>query len=203
MAKDDLTNQRFGRLTVLGDVRKRTKNGKVLWHCLCKCGTVTFVRGDHLKNGEITSCGCLNEEKKRERYKDLSDTETDNFKVIDRAYSKNQRVYWNCICKSCGNHVELQSNQIARYVSCGCKQNRSTKERMAEISDPESLKTTRPTAKSSTGVRGVYFNRRKGSYQAFINVDKKPKYLGTSKSFEKAVALRKAAEEEYGYHDKE
>lgn len=203
MVKDDLTNQRFGRLTVLGDVRERTKNGKVLWHCLCECGTVTFVRGDHLKNGKISSCGCLNEEKKRERYKDLSNTETDNFKIIDRAYSKNQRVYWNCICKHCGNHVELQSNQIARYLSCGCKQNRSTKERMAEISDPESLKTTRPTAKSSTGVRGVYFNKRKGSYQAFINVDKKPKYLGSSKSFEKAVALRKAAEEEYGYHDKE
>lgn len=203
MAKDDLTNQHFGRLTVLGDVGKRTRRGRVLWHCLCECGTVTFVRGDHLKNGKISSCGCLNEEKKRERYKDLSNTETDNFKVIDRAYSKNQRVYWNCICKHCGNHAELQSNQIERYSSCGCKRNRSTKERMAEISDPESLKSTRPTAKSSTGVRGVYFNKRKGSYQAFINVDKKPKYLGSSKNFEKAVALRKAAEEEYGYHDKE
>ena len=74
---------------------------------------------------------------------------------------------------------------------------------MDAIRDPESLKTTRPTAKSSTGVRGVYFNKGKGSYQAFINVDKKPKYLGSSKDFEKAVALRKAAEEEYGYHDKE
>lgn len=202
MVKDDLTNQRFGRLTVLGDVRKRTKNGKVLWHCLCECGTVTFVRGDHLKNGKITSCGCLNEEKKRERFKDLTSTETDDFKVIDRAYSKDQRVYWNCICKHCGNHVELQSNQIERYSSCGCKRNCSSKERMAEISDPDSLRTNKPTAKSTTGVRGVYFNKRKGSYQAFINVDKKPKYLGTSKNFEKAVALRKAAEEEYGYHDK-
>ena len=202
MVKDDLINQHFGRLTVLGDVGKRTDRGRVLWHCLCECGTVTFVRGDHLKNGKISSCGCLNEEKKRERYRDLSNTETDNFKVIDRAYSKNQRVYWNCICKFCGNHVELQSNQIARYLSCGCKQNRSTKERMAEISDPDSLRTNKPTAKSSTGVRGVYFNKRKGSYQAFINVDKRPKYLGSSKNFEKAVALRKAAEEEYGYHDK-
>ncbi|WP_314479420.1 hypothetical protein [Streptococcus cristatus] len=74
---------------------------------------------------------------------------------------------------------------------------------MAEISDPDSLRTNKPTAKSTTGVRGVYFNKRKGSYQAFINVDKKPKYLGSSKSFEKAVALRKEAEEEYGYRDKE
>ena len=197
MNKLDLTGNIFGRLTVLGDVRKRTKNGKVLWHCLCECGTVTFVRGDHLKSGKINSCGCLNEEKKHERFKDLSNTETDNFKIIDRAYSKNQRVYWNCICKNCGNHVELQSNQIDRYSSCGCKQNRSSKERMAEIRDSESLKTDKPTAKSTTGVRGVYFNKRKESYQAFINVDKKTKYLGSSKDFKTAVALRQKAEKEF------
>lgn len=202
MAKDDLTNQRFDRLTVLGDVGKRTGRGRVLWHCLCECGTVAFVRGDHLKNGEIGSCGCLNEEKKRERFKDLTGTETDNFKVIDRAYSKDQRVYWNCICKHCDNHVELQSNQIDRYSSCGCKRNRSTKERMAEISDPDSLRINKPTAKSTTGVRGVYFNKQKGSYQAFINVDKKPKYLGSSKSLEEAARMRREAEKEYGYHDK-
>lgn len=197
MNKLDLTGNIFGRLTVLGDVRKRTKNGKVLWHCLCECGTVTFVRGDHLLNGKISSCGCLNEEKKHDRFKDLSNTETDNFKIIDRAYSKNQRVYWNCICKNCGNHVELQSNQIDRYSSCGCKQNRSSKERMAEIRDPEALKTDKPTAKSTTGVRGVYFNKRKKSYQAFINVDKKTKYLGSSKDFKTAVALRQKAEKEF------
>lgn len=197
--KLDLTGNTYGRLTVLGDVGKRTKNGKVLWHCLCECGRVTFVRGDHLKNGEIRSCGCLNEEKNHKRFKDLSNTETDNFKVIDRAYSKNKRVYWNCICKHCGNHIELQSNQIERYSSCGCKHNRSTKERMAEISDPESLKTNKPTAKSTTGVRGVYFNKRKNRYQVFINVDKKTKYLGSYASLEEATKIRREAEEEFGY----
>ena len=199
MVKDYLTSQFFGRLTVLGDVGKRTKNGKVLWHCLCECGTVTFVRTDHLKNGSITSCGCLNEEKKRERFKDLTGSETDNFKIVDRAYSKNQRVYWNCICKHCGNHIELQSNQIERYSSCGCKQNRSTKERMAEISDSESLKTNKPTVRSTTGVRGVYFNKRKKKYQIFINVDKKTTYLGSSVDLNDAAAIRRNAEIDYGY----
>ena len=203
MVKDDLTNQHFGRLTVLGDVGKRTKNSKVLWHCLCECGTVTFVRTDHLKDGSVVSCGCLNDEKKQERFKDLSGSETDNFKVIDRAYSKNQRVYWNCICKHCGNHIELQSNQIARYLSCGCKHNRSTKERMAEISDPESLKTTKPTVKSTTGVRGVYYNKRKKRYVAYINVDKKSKYLGSSVDLKEAAEIRRKAEIEYGYKQKQ
>lgn len=203
MVKDDLINQRFGRLTVLGDVGKRTGRGRILWHCLCECGTVTFVQGDHLKNGRVRSCGCLNDEKRHERFKDLTNTDTENFKVIDRAYSKNQRVYWNCICKHCGNHIELQSNQIERYSSCGCKHNRSTKERMAEIRDPESLKTTKPTAKSTTGVRGVYFNKRKKRYQVFINADKKTKYLGSYDSLEEATKIRREAEIEYGYKQKQ
>ena len=199
MKKDDLTRNVYGRLTVLGDDGTRAKSGKVLWHCLCECGNTTHVRADHLKNGSVVSCGCLSDEKKHERFKDLTNTETDNFKVIDRAYSKNQRVYWNCVCKHCGNHTELQSNQIERYSSCGCKQNRGTKERMAEISDPESLKTNKPTAKSTTGVRGVYFNKRKNRYQAFINVDKKTKYLGSYTSLEEATKIRREAEIEHGY----
>ncbi|ORJ32112.1 hypothetical protein ATE37_01995 [Streptococcus oralis subsp. tigurinus] len=203
MVKDNLTNQHFGRLTVLGDVGKRNGRGRVLWHCLCECGRVTFVQGDHLKNGRIRSCGCLNDEKRHERFKDLTNTETDNFKVIDRAYSKNQRVYWNCICKHCGNHIELQSNQIERYSSCGCKHNRSSKERMAEISNPESLKTNKPTAKSTTGVRGVYYNKRKKRYVAYINVDKKSKYLGSSVDLKEATDIRRKAEIEYGYKQKQ
>lgn len=197
--KLDLTGNTYGRLTVLGDDGTRTKSGKVLLNCLCECGNKTYVRADHLKNGSVVSCGCLNNEKKHERFKDLTNTETDNFKVIDRAYTKNQRVYWNCICKHCGNQIELQSNQIDRYSSCGCKHNRSTKERMAEIRDPESLKTSKPTAKSTTGVRGVYFNKRKKRYQVFINVDKRPKYLGSYTSLEEATKIRREAEEEFGY----
>ena len=200
--KLDLTGNTYGRLTVLGDDGTRTKSGKVLLNCLCECGNKTYVRADHLKNGSVVSCGCLNNEKKHERFKDLTNTETDNFKVIDRAYTKNQRVYWNCICKHCGNQIELQSNQIDRYSSCGCKHNRSTKERMAEIRDPESLKTSKPTAKSTTGVRGVYFNKRKNRYQAFINVDKKPKYLGSFASLEEATKIRREAEIEFGYKQK-
>lgn len=197
--KLDLTGNTYGRLTVLGDDGTRTKSGKVLWHCLCECGNTTHVRADHLKNGSVVSCGCLNAEKKHEHFKNLTGTETDNFKVIDRAFSKNSRIYWNCICKHCGNHIELQSNQIERYLGCGCKQNRSTKERMDEIRDSESLKSTKPTAKSTTGVRGVYFNKRKNRYQAFINVDKKTKYLGSYTSLEEATKIRREAEIEHGY----
>lgn len=197
--RENIIGQRFNRLVVIEDDGTRSSKGDIKWLCQCDCGNLYHALGYRLKNGLTKSCGCLNDEKKHERFKDLSSTETDNFKIIDRAYSKNQRVWWNCICKHCGNHIELHSNQIERYSSCGCKRNRSSKERMAEISDPESLKTNKPTAKSTTGVRGVYYNKRKKRYVAYINVDKKSKYLGSSVDLNKAAAIRREAEIEHGY----
>lgn len=196
MKKNELDGKTYGRLTVLRDDGSRTKSGRVLWLCKCSCGNKVHVQSQNLKNGRTKSCGCLNDEKKRERFKDLSGTETNNFKIIDRAYSKNQRVWWNCICKHCGKSVILNNNLIGHQTSCGCLRGAS-KDHMDSIRDPESLKSTKPTAKSTTGVRGVYFNKRKGNYQAFINVNKKPKYLGSSKDFRKAVALRREAEREF------
>lgn len=194
--KENIIGQRFNRLVVIEDDGTRSAKGEIRWLCQCDCGNLYHALGYRLRNGRTKSCGCLNDERRRERFKDLSGTETDNFKIIDRAYSKNQRVWWNCICKHCGNELILSNNDINHYTSCGCLRGAS-KDYMNSIRDPESLKSTKPTAKSTTGVRGVYFNKRKGSYQAFINVDKKPKYLGSSKDFRKAVALRREAEREF------
>ncbi|MBZ2138955.1 AP2 domain-containing protein [Streptococcus gordonii] len=194
--REDIIGQRFNRLVVIEDDGTRSAKGEIKWLCQCDCGNLYHALGYRLRNGRTKSCGCLNDERRRERFKDLSGTETDNFKIIDRAYSKNQRVWWNCICRHCGNELILSNNDINHYTSCGCLRGAS-KDYMDSIRDPESLKSTKPTAKSTTGVRGVYFNKRKGSYQAFINVDKKQKYLGSSKDFRKAVSLRKNAEKEF------
>lgn len=194
--RDNIIGQRFNRLVVIEDDGTRSSKGEIKWLCQCDCGNLYHALGYRLRNGRTKSCGCLNDEKRHKRFKDLSGTETDNFRIINRAYSKNQRVWWNCICKHCGKSVILNNNLIGHQTSCGCRRGAS-KGYMDSIRDPESLKSTKPTAKSTTGVRGVYFNKRKGSYQAFINVDKKPKYLGSSKDFRKAVALRKEAEKEF------
>lgn len=54
---EDLTGQKFGRLTVLG---KSEKSGRRLyWDCLCDCGKRIVVKGDHLRQRNQLSCGCL------------------------------------------------------------------------------------------------------------------------------------------------
>lgn len=53
----DYTDQRFGKLLVMGYSHSIAKRGPV-YRCLCDCGTETLVRGDQLKDGHTKSCGC-------------------------------------------------------------------------------------------------------------------------------------------------
>lgn len=56
----DLTGQRFGKLTVVGDSgRRRAAQGGILWTCRCDCGQEKAVRQDALTGGRTTSCGCV------------------------------------------------------------------------------------------------------------------------------------------------
>lgn len=57
----DLTGKRFGKLTVVSfDHRKGTR---AYWKCVCDCGGNRIVGIDHLKNGDIVDCGCVNRKK--------------------------------------------------------------------------------------------------------------------------------------------
>ena len=58
----DLIEQRFGRLTVLFLVNKRTRDGRVQWFCQCDCGNTCQVTTQNLRNGHTKSCGCLQKE---------------------------------------------------------------------------------------------------------------------------------------------
>ncbi len=55
----DLRDQRFGRITVLRATDQRTKQGNVIWECLCDCGNIAFVSTCSLKGKNTQSCGCL------------------------------------------------------------------------------------------------------------------------------------------------
>jgi hypothetical protein len=58
--KNDLTNRKFGRLTVVKRIFS-LRNGSVLWDCLCDCGKTVRASTRHLnrKNNTVKSCGCL------------------------------------------------------------------------------------------------------------------------------------------------
>lgn len=53
----DLIGQRFEKLIVLKFDKIISKS--IYWLCECDCGKIKSIRGSHLKQGKIRSCGCL------------------------------------------------------------------------------------------------------------------------------------------------
>lgn len=61
MKPNDLSGQKFGRLTVIKRAQN-IKNKRVNWKCFCECGATTITTGDRLSRGITKSCGCLAKE---------------------------------------------------------------------------------------------------------------------------------------------
>lgn len=91
----DLTNQKFGRLTVIGRAPNRGKN--TMWYCKCECGNISIVNGGHLKNGHTQSCGCYRREVSSAIHKTHGLSDNPLYSVwntmIQRCYNPNQKSY--------------------------------------------------------------------------------------------------------------
>ena len=111
--KVDLTGQRFGKWTVLGDSGKRS-GGSVMWNCVCDCGESRKVSGCSLKRGRSSSCGCM-------KVKDLIGKRFGSVTVKRAVGRKNRNVLWECLC-DCGGVMYVQTNNLTsgNTKSCGC-----------------------------------------------------------------------------------
>lgn len=61
----NLTGVRFGRAVALEPTDGRERR-RVMWRCICDCGTEFTARSDLLKNGSVLSCGCLQRQRAHE-----------------------------------------------------------------------------------------------------------------------------------------
>lgn len=56
--RQDLTGEKYGKLTVISENGRGKYNG-YYWNCVCDCGNEAVVLGRNLKSGTTRSCGCL------------------------------------------------------------------------------------------------------------------------------------------------
>lgn len=111
----DLTNQKFGRLTVLERLPYK-KNNQILWKCQCECGNIIETTGGALRSGNTKSCGCI-------RRKNLIGKKFGKLTVIDYTNeSRHGRALWKCQC-DCGNisYATTEGLRTGDNVSCGCR----------------------------------------------------------------------------------
>lgn len=96
----DLTNRKFGRLTVLYFAGRGNKEKKrSYWWCICSCVNKKIVKvsAEILKRGSSKSCGCLNSELVSARFKKHDLTKSKEYKAYqaakDRCINLNKQDY--------------------------------------------------------------------------------------------------------------
>lgn len=116
MKIQDLTNQRFGWVTVLErdyDYVKlhNLKKNDTFWKCRCDCGNIFSTRAYSLTKGKTKSCGCF-----KTTGEDLTGLKKGKITVLgpDFDYSKSHvGSYWKCQCE-CGVIFSQNTNWIKK-----------------------------------------------------------------------------------------
>ena len=123
---EDLSGQKFGRLSIVNKTEKRSY-GSVVWLCKCDCGKLKEVRQNKLKSGETRSCGCLNIEAINKINslppENLLTRKFNRLTVIAPAKKRlaNGSAMWKCICE-CGKESTVRASALlsGAVKSCGC-----------------------------------------------------------------------------------
>ena len=118
--------KKFGRLTPIKRIDRKDKHGinLICYLCKCDCGNEVILPKQYFTSGYTKSCGCLKNEKARERKMlRLEGKRFGKLVVIEFVGFKNHLSVWKCKC-DCGN----EKNVIGAYLtngetkSCGCLQ---------------------------------------------------------------------------------
>jgi len=203
----DITGQRYGRLTVIKEVKSDTQHSR--WLCRCDCGNEITTYMNRLRNGSAKSCGCLRKERSRQATTiDLTGKRFGKLMVLDKTQERNKsgHIFWLCEC-DCGVQKNISSNHLINGTtkSCGCLRSEKGEEirgsRQKHYKDGVYVPNLKSKINSnnSTGFKGVYAVHKKSGikYRAVIWIKKKTINLGTYDTLEEAVKARKEGEERY------
>lgn len=212
----DLTGKRFGTWTVLG-LAKTIRNKRLYWKCRCDCGYEKEVDGFSLRNGKSTNCGC--NQRRPNRY-DMSgeygigyDQNNNCFYFDKEDYELIKDYCWRVkqkyVVTSIYNretketiYIQLhrlllqpEKNQEIDHINHITYDNRRCNLRI--VSTPQNQMNSKISARNTSGVKGVNFEKGVNKWRCRISVNKKRINLGLFADFDKAVEARQKAEEKY------
>lgn len=217
---DNFVGKRFGRLSVLERVEDHvTTGGRKLaaYSCICDCGNRKTVLADKLRNGRTRSCGCITREKakdsiknalngsvesKRKRREELIGKKFGNFTVLSIDGIDNNGLYLaRCQC-DCGEVKLITINSLLRGRSTQCKscqlKDLQKNFKVNEMVEGTALckLTQNKRCDNTSGVKGVYVEKRTGKFVAEIRLKGKKYWIGKYSCLEDAKKAREQAEQE-------
>jgi hypothetical protein len=216
--KEDLTGCHIHNFTILQQTDDYISPQGIhcaRWLCQCDCGSEPVkVRGNALKNGTVTSCGCS-----RRKYNtyDLSGeygigwTHNTNrefwFDLED--YDKIKDYCWYENVHKDTDHHEVVTNSNGKtirmhWLVCGkyCDHaDRNTfnnrKSNLRQASYMENARNYSKQKNNTSGFSGVSWDKEQSKWVAYITIEKKRKKLGRFANKYDAIVARLRAEKEY------
>lgn len=218
MRRIDMTGRKYGRLTAIG--LDRIENGHTFWKFRCDCGKTVVIDGWGARSGKIKSCGCFNAERIKKQRK------FNEYKIVDgyvkvKLNDENHMLcdiedwerfnghYWfmndagYAVCETMktgtlrfhklvtGTTAEV----IIDHINRNKLDNRKCNLRIATASVNAINRGLQ--SNNTTGYKGVYFDKRRRVWKAWVKVSGKLITLGSYPKKEEAIAARQAGEEKY------
>lgn len=200
---------RVGRWTVIREVRK---SGKKYYSCRCDCGEVKDVYYRSIEQGLSLSCGCLRSELNRDKGVELTGKKIGKLTVLCRDAGRDG--YWVCLCE-CGGRKSIVAKSLreGNTRSCGCIQRgvaskigarTVAKNVEAQVKTNKLYRTNfqvieneKPPRNNKSGHKGVWWDKTRSMWSAYIQVHGKKIHLGRHYTIEDAIKARIEAEEKY------
>lgn len=203
----DLTNMKFGKLTVLQVANNKSP---YKWLCKCECGNIKEINGDNLYRNKTLSCGCIQKEKSskihskqntyefKEDYVIGRDTkgnefifDADLFDLVSKMYWTVTRGYAKNIATNTLLHryiINCPKDKVVDHINHNKLDNRKSNLRIC--TRHENSCNRRPIKRGITQIES-------GKYTVSITFNYKNIYLGSYDTYEDALKVRLKAEEEY------
>lgn len=216
----DLTNKKFGKLTVI----KRAENGVrksgqkyTRWLCLCDCGKEVIVDGFELRRNKCTNCGCestnnrsISQRKNNtyvffDNYISVFDSKNNNFIIDTDDYDLIKNDYFRVMSNG---YVYSTTRGLLHRLIMRCPEDKvvdhqdgvCTNNRKSNLKICTQTENVRKSnnRKSKSGVTGVTWDKRSGKWLVRIAIKKgKTLNLGLYKNLDDAIRIRLKAEKEY------
>ncbi len=209
----DMTGRKCGKLTVIE--LDRIENNHTFWKCRCDCGNIAIIDGGKLRNGHTKSCGCfrlenVRRQRKHNEYKVIGECvrvklNSSDYMLCDiEDWEMLKGKYWNVNAAGYAvtggkiffhKKITNTTNEIIDHINMNKLDNRKCNLRIADKKINSINRGLQSNNK--TGYKGVYHDRRYGTWNARVTVNRKTIHLGTFSTKEEAIAARKAGEEKY------
>lgn len=160
--KDDIIGKKYNRLTAIKRVHDQRNGVRYLFKC--DCGKEKVILKHAVVNGITKSCGCLSNEKVRERcFKDLTNQKFNRLTALKIDRNENGKIYWLCKCE-CGNLCSVLTNRLisGHTKSCGCLE----KEKIGKVNRTHNMSNTR-IYKIHRGMKGRCYNKAYPKYKNY------------------------------------